>query len=671
MKALLVEDNPMDVRLIREMLKELPARTLQLEQAGRLDSAMERLRQETFDVVLLDLGLPDSQGMETLTLIQKASRGVPIVVLTSFDDERFALEAVRTGAQDYLVKGRFEGELLVRSIRYAVLRKRAEEEVRRLNAELEQRVAERTTQLQTANRELLKQIAERNQAEEALRQSESELRDLIENIPGMVYVALPGPSNAFISRGWREYTGLSAEETKGSGWKSAVHPEDLESHLERWRVHSATGEPFEDETRFRRAADGEYRWFLSRAVALRDETGNILKWYGALTDIEDRKQTEQALRRSEAYLSEAQRVSHTGSFGWNASSGELYWSDETFRIFQYDRTTKPTMELVLRRVHPEDAAFVKQTLERAAQDGKDLDFEHRLLMPDGCVKHVYVVVHAQTDKPGEVVEFVGAVTDVTAQKRAEEAVLEERINERTRIARELHDTLLQSFQGLLLFFQTTSNFLPGRPAEAKQILDRTIELAEKAIVEGRDAVQGLRSATVETCDLALAAKALGEELAADGSNQNLAVFEIKVEGTHRNLFPILRGEVRRIIAEAMRNAFRHAQARLIEVEIRHDERQFRVRVRDDGTGIDPKFLNEGGCPGHFGLRGMRERAQLVGGKLVVRSELDGGTEVELSIPASIAYEPFPVAAEGPSWLSRGWRPPGASESYPAFCQMDE
>ena len=653
MKTLLVEDNPVDVRLIREILKELPAGTLEFQQVGRLDSAMERLRQETFDVVLLDLGLPDAQGMETLTLIQKASRGVPIVVLTSFDDERFALEAVRAGAQDYLVKGRFESELLVRTIRYAVLRKRAEEEVRRLNAELEQRVVERTTQLQTANQELLKEIVDRKQAEEALRQSESELRDLIENVPGMVFIALPGPSNAFVSRGWREYTGLSAEDTKGLGWQGVVHPEDLERHMERWRARSATGEPFEDEVRFRRAADGEYRWFLIRAVPLRDETGNILKWYGALADIEDRKRADQALRRSEAYRAEAQRLSRTGSFGWKVSTGELYWSDETFQIFQYARTLKPTVELVFQRAHPEDAAFVRQTLERAAQDRENLDFGHRLLMPDGAVKHVRVVAHGQTDKSGALVEFVGAVTDVTAQKRAEEAVLEERINERTRIARELHDTLLQSFQGLLLFFQTASNLLPGRPAEAKQTLDRALDQAEKALIEGRDAVQGLRSPTVETCDLALAAKALGEELAADGSNQNLAVLQVEVEGTHRNLQPILRGEVYRIVAEAMRNAFRHAQARRIDVEIRHDERQLRVRVRDDGTGIDPKFLNESGCPGHFGLHGMRERAKLVGGKLAVRTELNSGTEVELSIPASIAYEPLPLAAAGPSSQSRG------------------
>jgi PAS domain S-box-containing protein len=130
---------------------------------------------------------------------------------------------------------------------------------------------------------------------------------------------------------------------------------------------------------------------------------------------------QRAERRSEAYLAEAQRLSHTGSFGWRLATGEILWSEETFRIFQYDQTTKPTVELVLQRVHPEDAAFVKETIERASQDGKDFDFECRLLMPDGLVKHVHVVARALSDESGGI-EFVGAVMDVTEQHQSRAAL---------------------------------------------------------------------------------------------------------------------------------------------------------------------------------------------------------------------------------------------------------
>src|SRR5216683_3130597 len=138
----------------------------------------------------------------------------------------------------------------------------------------------------------------------------------------------------------------------------------------------------------------------------------------ANAELED---TQAALRSREAYLAQAQRLSQTGSFGWRPSTGEILWSEETFRIFQYDRTTKPTVELVLQRVHLEDAALVKQTIERASQDGKDFDCEHRLLMPDGSVKYVRVVAHALRDESGSI-EFVGAVTDITEPRTAEEAL---------------------------------------------------------------------------------------------------------------------------------------------------------------------------------------------------------------------------------------------------------
>jgi signal transduction histidine kinase len=228
--------------------------------------------------------------------------------------------------------------------------------------------------------------------------------------------------------------------------------------------------------------------------------------------------------------------------------------------------------------------------------------------------------------------------------------LEERVNERTRIARDLHDTMLQSFHGLLLLFHAASELLPTRPAEAKQTLDRAIEQAAQAITEGRDAVQGLRSSTVVTNDLALAINTLGEELAGRKTNPNAAEFHVGVDGTPRDLHPILRDEVYRIAGEALRNAFRHAEARRIEVEIRYDERQFGLRVRDDGKGIDSKLLNDDERPGHYGMRGMRERAKLLGGKLTVWSKVETGTEVELSIPAAKAY----ATADGRrrSWLPK-------------------
>ncbi len=218
--------------------------------------------------------------------------------------------------------------------------------------------------------------------------------------------------------------------------------------------------------------------------------------------------------------------------------------------------------------------------------------------------------------------------------------LKARVNERTRIARELHDTLLQSVQALMLHFQTGIDLLPGRPVEARKTLEVAIDRADQAINEGRDAVQGLRASVVETNDLVSSVRILGEELGAADTKQNSVVFEVEVEGVPRNLHPILRDEVYRIAAEALRNAFRHAQAQRIEVQILYGERWLRLRVRDDGKGIDPKFFSGDGRAKHYGLHGMRERAQLVGGKLAVWSKLDSGTEVELSIPASTAYATY-------------------------------
>jgi signal transduction histidine kinase/ligand-binding sensor domain-containing protein len=215
--------------------------------------------------------------------------------------------------------------------------------------------------------------------------------------------------------------------------------------------------------------------------------------------------------------------------------------------------------------------------------------------------------------------------------------LEERVSERTRIARDLHDTLLQSFQALLPRLQAAIYKLPESAVEARKTLEVAVDQASEAITEGRDAVQGLRASTVEQNDLALAIRTVGEELASAENNRSSPEFNVVVEGTSRNLHPILRDEVYRLAAEALRNAFRHAAAQKVEVEIRYDERHFRLRVRDDGKGIGDEVLRAEEREGHYGLPGMKERAGLVGGKLTIWSEVDNGTEIELVIPASRAY----------------------------------
>jgi len=214
--------------------------------------------------------------------------------------------------------------------------------------------------------------------------------------------------------------------------------------------------------------------------------------------------------------------------------------------------------------------------------------------------------------------------------------MEARVDERTRIARELHDTLLQSFQALMIHFQAVDNLLP--PGKGKDALEKVLDRADRALVEGRNAIQNIRSSTTVTNELSHAVTALGEELAGSHDGETgPATFRVSVEGTPRDLRPILRDDIYRIAREALQNAFRHAQASQIEADITYGDSLLRLRVRDDGKGIDPKHL-QAGRDGHWGLPGMRERAQQIGAQFEMWSEVGAGTEVELRIPGSIVYE---------------------------------
>jgi signal transduction histidine kinase len=214
--------------------------------------------------------------------------------------------------------------------------------------------------------------------------------------------------------------------------------------------------------------------------------------------------------------------------------------------------------------------------------------------------------------------------------------LEERVSERTRIARELHDSLLQGFQGMMFHLQAVRNKLPAQPNEAMEALDIALEGGDKAILEGRDTVSALRQSVVGDSNIAQALTALGKELATQSDNGVAPRVRVLVEGKQRDLDPLLRDEIYRIAREALRNAFHHAKAQKIETEITYSDSEFLLRVRDDGSGINPELANQGRA-GHWGLPGMRERAKSFGGRLEVWSEHGAGTEIALTVPASIAY----------------------------------
>jgi PAS domain S-box-containing protein len=256
-------------------------------------------------------------------------------------------------------------------------------------------------------------------AEGAARRSEEGLREVIETMPAMAWSALPDGSDAFINRQWAEYTGLSAEQTAGSGWRSTVHPEDASGHMEKWRQSLATGEPFEHEVRLRRTADGQYRWFLVRGMPLRDERGEVLKWYGIATDIEDRKRAEEALRKSDERWRSVFENSAIGVALADLNGHYL----ATNHVFQslVGYTEEELRALSFLEVTHEDYHEANQTLVTELVEGKRRQFqiEKKYWCKNGSLIWVSVNVSLV---PGadRASRFLMALSeDVTERKRAE------------------------------------------------------------------------------------------------------------------------------------------------------------------------------------------------------------------------------------------------------------
>jgi PAS domain S-box-containing protein len=278
---------------------------------------------------------------------------------------------------------------------------------------------------------------------DALRKSEKELRAVIDTIPATVWTTRPDGSNTYVNKHFVEYSGLSAEQTAGVGWKAAIHPDDIERHAGKWIEAVATGKPHENEVRFRRS-DGQYRWHLDRGVPLRDEAGNVVKWYGVVTDIEDRKRAEEVLgelsrdlQESKTRLEEAQRITHVGYWERDLVTGCIIWSDETYRIFGLRPQEGPIDLATLRqKTHPEDWKLVSQALDEALGGGARYNLEYRVLRPTGELRIVHSTGDVKKDASGRPYQMFGTVQDITDRKRAEEALQRSQfyINEGQRLA---------------------------------------------------------------------------------------------------------------------------------------------------------------------------------------------------------------------------------------------
>ena len=279
-------------------------------------------------------------------------------------------------------------------------------------------------------------ITEGKQAEEALRQSEDRVRLIIDTIPVMAWSLRPDGVVDFLNQRWIDYAGLSLEQYVEEPTRP-VHPEDIPRVMGKWLANIVAGEPNEDEIRLRRA-DGEYRWFLVRNAPLRDEQGNVVKWYGASIDIEDRKRAEEKLRQSESQLAEAQHLARVGSWNWDLQNNVLNWSDELYRIFGVDpQAFNPAFEdVVTEFIHAEDRALVRGVIESSLKTQEPFSFYYRILTLDGEERVIYSRGDTASDEQGNPIRMFGTAQDVTERKRAEEALKESqhRLEEAQRIA---------------------------------------------------------------------------------------------------------------------------------------------------------------------------------------------------------------------------------------------
>jgi len=282
-------------------------------------------------------------------------------------------------------------------------------------------------------------IDDRKRAEDELRASEHNFRLIVDSIPGLVCTMSAVGEVEFLNRQVLEYFGKTVEELKGWATGDVIHPDDLPRVIATFTNSVAAGQPYGIENRYRRA-DGSYRWFEFRALPARDAAGRILRWYALLIDIDDRKQTEEKLRESEAVLLEAQQLSHTGSWMHDPATGRTWQSPELLRIFGVNPNEEDASsgETFIARIHPEDAPIEAANYARAQEAKKDFEGDYRIVLLDGSIRRIHNVAHPKLDESGNLIGFVGIAMDVTEQWQARTNL--ERAFEEIKILKDrLHD----------------------------------------------------------------------------------------------------------------------------------------------------------------------------------------------------------------------------------------
>ena len=436
---------------------------------------------------------------------------------------------------------------------------------------------------------------------------ELELSHLIDALPGLVWTALPDGRAEFINQRWSDYTGLSREQASGHGWLCTIHPDDLDRFIERWRSFLESGRPGQVETRLRRY-DGAYRRFTFSAAPLADESGQVVKWCGINTDIEDhRLASESELKRAHEHLTEAQRLSQTGSFTWDVLADEHSWSAEIRRIFGLDPKVKVTMPMIQSTIHPEDMPAVEAVIGRAVQ-GMDFDLVFRILRANGEVRHAHVVGHRNqqiTDRP----VFLGAIQDITGRRMAEEALNAAR-SELAHVARVMSLGALtasiahevnQPLSGIITNASTGLRMLAADPPNiegARVTMQRTLRDGNRA----SEVIQRLRSLfthglrRVEPVDLNDAAR----EVLTLSSSELQRSRVVLMKDFDDGLPPVNgdRVQLQQVILNLVLNAadaMRGVEDRprnLLVATAREATSQVRLSVRDSGVGVDPTSVEK-------------------------------------------------------------------------------